>query len=396
MKTPFYLFAAALMSFISCNGNPSTGTNMEMTAFAKAHSVPMTSTITTPAPDNYTIRVALLLDTSNSMDGLIDQAKAQLWELVNELSYAKCGNDKQPALQIALYQYGNDGLNAKEGYIHQVLPLSTDLDEISKQLFKLTTNGGNEYCGQVIQTSVSQLDWGTKERDLNLIFIAGNEAFTQGPVRYQDAATNACEKDITINTIFCGNYNEGVNTSWKDGALRTKGSYIAINSDKRTVHIPSPYDDRILEKNKALNATYVAYGSLGRSKVAEQAEQDTNAQSYGNANAVKRAVSKSSHFYKNENWDLVDAEKEADFDYDDLDKASLPAPLKDKSTSEIKKYVASKSKERKEIQDEIAELNRKRRDFVAKQATKTDNQLRNALVDAIKKQAQNKNYTWQD
>ena len=36
------------------------------------------------------IKVALLLDTSNSMDGLIDQAKAQLWEIVNEFSYAKC------------------------------------------------------------------------------------------------------------------------------------------------------------------------------------------------------------------------------------------------------------------------------------------------------------------
>ena len=35
-----------------------------------------------------TIKVALLLDTSNSMDGLIYQAKTQLWEIVNELSYA--------------------------------------------------------------------------------------------------------------------------------------------------------------------------------------------------------------------------------------------------------------------------------------------------------------------
>lgn len=401
MKTPFYLFAAAFLSFVSCNGSSSNNPSTAMTAFAKAHSNPREVNIKTPSnvntsPDSYTIRVALLLDTSNSMDGLIDQAKAQLWELVNELSYAKCGNDIQPALQIALYQYGNDGLNAKEGYIHQVLPLSTDLDEISKQLFRLTTNGGNEYCGQVIQTSINQLKWGTKDRDLNLIFIAGNEPFTQGPVRYQDAATNACEKDITINTIFCGNYNEGVNTSWKDGAVRTKGSYIAINSDKRTVHIPSPYDDRILEKNNALNATYVTYGSLGRAKYAEQATQDSNAKAYGNANAVKRAVSKSSHFYKNEAWDLVDAEEKEGFQYDELDKESLPAELKDKSTTEIKKYVAEKRKEREQIQDEIAALNKKRRDFVSKQTVKTDNQLRNALIDAIKKQAQSKNYTWKD
>ena len=30
------------------------------------------------------VQLALLLDTSNSMDGLIDQAKSQLWKIVNE------------------------------------------------------------------------------------------------------------------------------------------------------------------------------------------------------------------------------------------------------------------------------------------------------------------------
>lgn len=105
-------------------------------------------------PSKQFIKVALLLDTSNSMDGLIDQAKAQLWEIVNELSYAKC-DDSKPNLQIALYEYGNDRLNGDEGYIRQVLAFSSDLDEISKQLFSLTTNGGEEYCGHVIQTSLN-------------------------------------------------------------------------------------------------------------------------------------------------------------------------------------------------------------------------------------------------
>ena len=32
------------------------------------------------------IQMAILLDTSGSMDGLIEQAKAQLWKIVNELA----------------------------------------------------------------------------------------------------------------------------------------------------------------------------------------------------------------------------------------------------------------------------------------------------------------------
>lgn len=346
-------------------------------------------------PETNIIKVALLLDTSNSMDGLIDQAKSQLWELVNELSYAKCDHDAKPSLQIALYEYGNDRLNAQEGFIRQVSPFSNDLDEISKHLFGLTTNGGNEYCGKVIQVSLDQLDWGEKKNDLNLIFIAGNEPFDQGPIRYQDASLNACEKDVTINTIFCGNYNTGVQTHWKDGADTAKGSYIAINHDKRTVHIPSPYDQVILEKNKALNNTYVSYGQLGNSKMELQKEQDSNASEYGQANAVKRAVSKSSHFYKNSSWDLVDAEQEENFDYDDLEDSYLPTELKGKSKTEIQAYIKVKRFEREQIQKEIAQLNKQRLEYVAKQTKKDDNQLRNAMVEAIKTQANKKNYIWE-
>lgn len=159
------------------------------------------------APHNkHFIRVALLLDTSNSMDGLIDQAKAQLWEIVNELSYAKC-RGQRPNLEIALYEYGNDNLNAREGYLRKILAFTNDLDDVSKELFSLTTNGGSEYCGTVINASLEQLDWGNDADDLKMIFIAGNEPFTQGKINYKDAAAQAKEKDVVVNTIFCGDYN---------------------------------------------------------------------------------------------------------------------------------------------------------------------------------------------
>ena len=201
MKTATLLITSLLLATSIFNTSPKSDLK-EQTAVKQHH----TNTIHLE-PDTNVIKVALLLDTSNSMDGLIDQAKSQLWELVNELSYAKCKHESKPSLQIALYEYGNDRLNAQEGFIRQVSAFSNDLDEISKSLFGLTTNGGNEYCGKVIQVSLDQLNWGTDKNDLNLIFIAGNEPFDQGPVRYQDASLNACEKDVTINTIFCGNYN---------------------------------------------------------------------------------------------------------------------------------------------------------------------------------------------
>ena len=385
MKNHFktLLLSLAIITFTSCNANtkkPDLAVN--------------TTNEVAPKPTQQFIKVALLLDTSNSMDGLIDQAKAQLWEIVNELSYAKCNNNK-PNLQIALYEYGNDNLSGDEGHIRQVLAFSDDLDDISKELFSLTTNGGNEFCGQVIQTSLNQLTWGNNPDDLKLIFIAGNEPFTQGKVNYKDASVNAKEKDVTINTIFCGDYNQGIQTNWKDGAHLTNGDYLAINHNRATVHIASPYDDAILILNQRLNKTYVAYGHKGMQKRAMQAEQDKNANSYSKANAVGRTISKSSHLYKNKSWDLVDADEQEEVVIEDLKDDALPQELKGKSTKDIKTYIDKKRTERAAIQKEIQDLNIKRKDFISKHKTEKANGLENAMTKAIKTQAKKKQYTWE-
>jgi len=340
------------------------------------------------------IRVALLLDTSNSMDGLIDQAKSQLWEIVNELSYAKYGGEN-PELKIALYEYGNDGLESSDNYIRQVLGFSNDLDLISKKLFSLTTNGGSEYCGAVIQESIDELSWGKKQHDLNLIFIAGNEEFTQGSISYKSATTNANENNVTVNTIFCGDYKNGVSGKWRDGATRTGGDYFAIDHNREQIYIVTPFDDIIIRLNASLNDTYIHYGSQGYSKSVMQATQDSNAAELNEAVVVKRAVSKSSRLYNNASWDLVDAAKDKNFKYDKVEKKNLPKELRGKSTTEIKIYVEKQTKKRNQIQNEINVLNVKRKKFIAEQQkNSSQDNLENAMIKTIKKQAKNKNYSW--
>ncbi|MEQ8218030.1 MAG: vWA domain-containing protein [Arenibacter sp.] len=347
-------------------------------------------------PANNMVRIALLLDTSNSMDGLINQAKAQLWDIVNKFTHAKCGNDGRPQLQIALYQYGNDNLSSREGYIQQVLGFSSDLDEISEKLFSLSTNGGEEYCGQVIQTSLSQLDWGKNPDQLKMIFIAGNEPFTQGKLNYKDAVANAKEKDVIVNTIFCGAYEQGINTGWKNGAQLTGGEYMAIDHNREVVHIATPYDDVIIKLNSRLNKTYISYGALGAAKIQQQSAQDSNAMEMEEAVAVKRAVSKSSRLYTNSSWDLVDASKADGFDIDKVKKEELPMELKEKSKTEIASYIEGKKKERSDIQKEIQDLNSKREAYIASQQKDNEKgELENAMLTAIQKQAAKKNYRWE-
>jgi len=343
-----------------------------------------------------TVKIALLLDTSNSMDGLINQAKSQLWDIVNEFTHAKCGNEIRPELQIAIYQYGNDGLSSREGYIQQVLNFSGDLDEISEKLFSLTTNGGEEYCGAVIETSLKQLEWGKNPDNLKMIFIAGNEPFNQGKLNYEDAVINAKEKDIVVNTIFCGNYEQGIQTNWKNGAILSGGEYMAIDHNKQVVQVSTPYDEIIIKLNSKLNKTYISYGSLGASKFAAQEVQDSNAMEIEEVVAVKRAVSKSSRLYNNKKWDLVDASADKEFDINTVDDEDLPKELKGKSETEKIKYVQMKKSEREKIQKEIQELNTKRVAYISKnQKDESKGALESVMLKAIKRQASEKNYTWE-
>lgn len=342
------------------------------------------------------IQLALLLDTSNSMDGLIEQAKSQLWKIVNELAAAKCDDGSRPAIKIALYEYGNDGLPGREGHIRMVSGFTTDLDLISEKLFSLRTNGGNEYCGQVIHTSLQQLNWSVSSNDLKVIFIAGNEPFTQGSVSYRTANSNAKEKGVVVNTIYCGDFNEGINTNWKDGADMTGGSYMSIEQNQKTVYISTPYDDKISECNERLNRTYVYYGTQGQSKKESQTRQDSNADSYGKANKVERAVSKSSHAYENSSWDLVDASKSNDKIIVEADEESLPKEMKGMTVEKRKAYVVQKAEERKAIQNEIQTLNKKRLEFIKTNTTKesNDTSLDGAMMRSIKVQAKSKKFNW--
>ena len=72
-----------------------------------------------------------MLDTSSSMDGLIDQTRNQLWQVVNEFSRSK-KNGLSPLLEVAVFEYGNDGLSSESGYLRQVSGLTRELDQVSE------------------------------------------------------------------------------------------------------------------------------------------------------------------------------------------------------------------------------------------------------------------------
>jgi len=125
--------------------------------------------------------------------------------------------------------------------------------------------------------------------------------------------------------------------------------------------------------------------------------QDKNAESYSRENKVERAVSKSSHAYKNSTWDLVDAAKDDEKILLNAKEEDLPKEMKGMTVEQRKAYVKQKSDERKTIQLEIQSLNKKRQEYIGAHTSQEDKDamLDAAMINAIKQQAKSKNLTWQ-
>ena len=300
---------------------------------------------------------------------------------------------------MALYEYGKSSLSAQSGWIRQIVPLSTDLDKISEELFALKTNGGEEYCGWVIKDAVANLEWSSDSHVYRAILIAGNEPFTQGPVNYGESCKAAIAKGIIVNTIHCGGMEEGIRTKWQDGARLADGKYLVIDHNRAVVHIEAPQDVEIAKLGVELNKTYVAYGTDGRVASERQFRQDMNASSLAPASGavVQRAVAKSSVNYNNAGWDLVDAAKSRDFKLEDVKKADLPVEMQKLSERERKEFIEKKAKERDALQVKIQQLNSEREKYVAAQMKQPSatNTLDAVVTTAVREQAAKRQFKFE-
>lgn len=344
------------------------------------------------------IQIALLIDTSNSMDGLIDQAKTQLWKVVNTFIDAK-RDGKAPFVEVALYEYGNNSNAVGNDWIRLVSPMTRDLDQLSRELFALRTNGGEEYCGAVIQRALGDLEWDARESTYKVIFIAGNEPFTQGRVDARSASKEALAKDIIVNTIHCGNRQEGIDGAWHDGAALGGGEFVVIDQDKAVVHIHAPQDKRISDLSRKLNDTYIGYGKRREEALTNQKMADDDAVANAKWGAeVERAVCKASGNYSNSGWDLVDATRENKIDPATLKPEELPEEMKGLAPAARKEFIEKRAQERTAIQEEIKTLSKERATHVADELRKNaeggSKTLDEAMIEATRKQAAKHGYNF--
>ena len=334
------------------------------------------------------IDLAICLDISGSMDGLIDAARQNLWSVVNDLALLQ----PAPTLRVALLTYGCSAHPAESGFVVVETDFTTDLDLVSQKLFALKTNGGDEYVARVVQKAIDGLTWSPDKGALQLMFVAGNEPATQDPTLEVAAATKAAiSRGVVVNTIFCGDPTEGINTGWAEVAKLADGKYAAIQQDQ-SVAIVTPFDAQLVELSTAMNATYLPYGAQREVWAANQVAQDSNAAVLNVAAAALRCQTKASGLYDNRQWDLVDACEDPKFELDKVKKEDLPEALRKLTAAELRATVAAQKGKRAEIKLKVEAIGKQRDAFLQEEIKKLgaagDQRFERAVLESVRQQAE--------
>ena len=332
----------------------------------KLHSLPQKIVLPVRAATPH-VQVALLLDVSNSMDGLISQAKDQLWGLLKLVSQVRCGDGQAPAVEVALYEYGRPGNGAENGFAKKIEPFTKDLEQLYSSLYALTTNGGDEYCGYVMQKALDELAWDTAAGSYKTILIAGNESFLQGDVSFTKACETARKKGVIVNTIFCGENKTGIGLNWNLGASCGNGSYTSLDKDAVPQIIPTPYDSALFVLNTKMRNTTIPYGKAPVFDTVYTYNTGSIDKVIG-INVVRSDPKKSGYFKS----DLVDMVRYDNRLLDRIKAEDLPDSLKGKPHNYLVQLVAQKQAERDQLRKELLELDNQRSAFVA-EAKRTGN-----------------------
>lgn len=343
------------------------------------------------------VDLVICLDTSGSMEGLIDAARKKLWDVCSLLGQAR----PTPRLRVALFQYGGDE-GAERGHVVRHTDLTTDLDTVYEKLGTLRAQGSDERVGRVLHEALHGLAWSPTPGALRVILVAGNESADQDREHpFRELAKQALQQNAVVHAVYCAREGEepGVLESWRELARWGGGELAPISLDRAALQVETPHDAELIRLGAALNATYIPFGANGLAGQQRQAQQDENAGSWGgSSSSAARAACKAQSVYRNDGWDLVDASAQPGFEWDKVKKEDLPPGLRELCSRTLPGHVAEVRAERKRIQARIQELTALRQQAIEEELARRQGEaartLDQALLAAIKKQGQARGLTW--
>jgi Mg-chelatase subunit ChlD len=335
------------------------------------------------------VEVVFCLDTTGSMSGLLEGAKQKIWSIVNQI----VSGQPAPDVKVGLVGYRD----RKDEYVTKMTDLTSDLDEIHKQLRGFQAGGGGdtpESVNQALNESVTKFKWTPGNDTLRIIFLVGDappHMDYADDVKYPETCKLAVEKGIIINTVQCGSEGEA-QKHWQEICSKANGTYNQIAQNGGVQTVQTPFDKELAELNVRFLRTNCCYGA---DKMAGEMKNSTALALPASGGVAADSVgfrAKAGRIAAN---DLLDDLQEGKIKLESIPDKDLPEALQKMKPDERKKHVEKLKEERVDLKKKVLDLDKKRLDFIAKkqaeeakEAGKTKDGFDSKILETLRKQAE--------
>ncbi len=325
--------------------------------------------------------VVFVLDTTSSMGGLIEGAKQKIWSIASRMATGK----PTPEVRVGLVAYRDIG----DEYVTRVVPLTKDLDAVYKQLMGFQAVGGGDGPEAVqdgLADAVNKMQWSDSKRVAKMIFLVGDApAHEQDKARLFNAAKQAINKGIVVNTIRCG-ADGNAGGQFTEVAKLADGHFDSIDQTGGVVAVATPYDTDLAKLNGDLMDTAVYAGHVRAQAAAEHRREEAKGM------AAPAAADRISFMSKSGGGaaasgaaavgaiDLADKPELAG----KMAKDDLPANMQKMSEDERVKFAQAQQQKRQDLEKKIVELSKKRDEFVAKKAGEKKDSFDERVFESVK------------
>ena len=316
-----------------------------------------------------TVEVAFVLDTTGSMGGLLDGAKRKIWSIATSVVDANPDAD----IRLGLVAYRDIGYE----YVTRTFDVTSHIQDTYGNLLDLKARGGGDWpesINEALDVAVNKLHW-TEGKDAHrIVFLVGDAPphmdYAQD-TKYPKTLAVAKQRDIVVNAVLAGGARD-TERVWKDIAQLGDGRFIPIPQDGGDlVVIETPYDDDIIILQKEINGTVIPYGPQ---RLQKRVEEKTRQLSQVAAAAPASASDMASYLNKRSrisseavtgDGDLVSAVASGRTTVAGVKDDELPDALRKLSPDQRAAEVEKQTQARKNLNEKLAALVRKRDAFVA-------------------------------
>jgi len=322
------------------------------------------------------IDVVFAIDTTESMQGLIDGAKRKVWSIASHIREA----NPQASIRVGLVAYRDV---EESDYVTRDFQLTTDLDAMFVELSGYSAAGGGDIPEDVaagLYDAVYKMQW--RDDAKKLIFLVGDAPpIARGDVPTFDViAREAASRNIIIDTIQCDNETPGTTEAWQQIAMLGHGEFSKIGGDGGVRQVATPYDQKMAELSNEIDSTAVILGGdrrklyEGKMAAAKAAPMEAQADRAGYYGAMGSAAPR-------DDGDAVSAVATGRASVEGMPAADLPPEMQHLSKDELKAEITRRADKRKAIEKEIDDLQKKRGEYLRDQAKGDgfDNKVKDTL-----------------